>query len=107
MGKRLKNDKKCVIFQNWLKTNPKVLNAQNKRILHNFGGMLALKSGLVFFVSASEVPFFGTGKRVILAKVPVLKCQKMVLRAPKQKKRDHFSTPTSPQNGAEHVCFVR
>ena len=107
MGKRLKNDQKCAIFQNWLKTHSKVLNAQNKRVLHHFGGMLALKSGLGFFVSAPEVPFFGTGKRAILAKVPVLKCQKMALRAPKQKKRDHFSTPTSPQNGAELVCFVR
>ena len=106
MGKRLKNDQKYAIFQNWLKTNPKVLNAQNKRVLHHFGGMLALKSGLVFFVSAPEVPFFGTGKRAILAKVPVLKCQKIALRAPKQKKEDHFLTPTSPQNGVEHVCFM-
>ena len=107
MGKRLKNDQKCAIFQNWLKTHPKVLNAQNKRVLHHFGGMLALKSGLVFFDPAPEVPFFGTGKRAILAKVPVLKCQKMALRTPKQKKRDHFSMPTSPQNGVEHICFMR
>ena len=34
-------------------------------------------------------------------------CQKMALRAPKQKNEDHFSTPTSPQNGVEHICFVR
>ena len=67
MGKRLKNDQKYAIFQNWLKTNPKVLNAQNKWVLHHFGGMLALKSGLGFFVSAPEVPFFGTSKRAILA----------------------------------------
>ena len=107
MGKRLKNDKKCAIFQNWLKTHPKVLNAQNERILHHFGGMLALKSGLGFFVSAPEVPFFGTSKRALSLKLPVFLCQKMALRAPKQKKRDHFSTPTSPQNGAELICFVR
>ena len=69
--------------------------------------MLALKSGLVFFVFAPEVPFFGTGKRAILAKVPVLKCQKMALRAPKQKNGDHFLTPTTPQNGVEHVSFMR
>ena len=31
----------------------------------------------------------------------------MVLWAPKLKNRDHFSTPTSPQNGVEHVCFMR
>ena len=42
MGKRLKNDPKYAIFQNWLKTRPKVLNAQNKHVLHHFGGMLAL-----------------------------------------------------------------
>ena len=50
---RLKNDKEYAIFQNWLKTHPKVLNAQNKRVLHHFGGMLPLKSGLGFFVSAA------------------------------------------------------
>ena len=60
MGKRLKNDQKYAILQNWPKTRPKVLNAQNKRVLHHFGGMLALKSGLRFFVSALSVPFFGT-----------------------------------------------
>ena len=38
--------------------------------------MLALKSGLGFFVSASEVPFFGTWKRALLVKVPIFKCQK-------------------------------
>ena len=34
----------------------------------------------------------------------------MALRAPKQndaKNQDHFLIPTSPQNGVEHVCFVR
>ena len=31
--------------------------------------MLALKSGLRFFVSAPEVPFFGTWKRALLAKI--------------------------------------
>ena len=31
----------------------------------------------------------------------------MALRVPKQKKEDHFSMPTSPQNGVEHVCFMR
>ena len=72
-----------------------------------FWGDVGVEKWSRFFVSAPEVPFFGTGKRAILAKVPVLKCQKMALRAPKQKNRDHFSTPTSPQNGAELVCFVR
>ena len=43
-----------------------------------FGGILALQVVSVSFVSASEVPFFGTWKRALLAKVPVLKCQKLV-----------------------------
>ena len=45
-------------FLNWLKTHTKVINAQNKCVSYHFGGMLALKSGLRFLVSASEVPFF-------------------------------------------------
>ena len=65
------------------------------------------KSGLGFFVSEPEVPFFGTWKRALLAKVPVFKRQKIALRVPKQKNKDHFSMPTSPQNGVEHVCFMR
>ena len=43
-------------------------NAQNKHVNHHFGGMLALKSGLQFFVSASEVLFFGTWKQAVLSK---------------------------------------
>ena len=68
--------------------------------------MLALKSGLRFFVSAPEVPFFVTWKRALLAKVPVFRCQKMALRVPRQKNRDHFLMPTSPQNDVQHVCFM-
>ena len=66
-----------------------------------------MKSGLRFFVSAPEVPFFGTWKGALLPKVPVFKCQKMALRAPESKNGDHFLTPTSPQNGVEHVSFMR
>ena len=55
-----KNGPKKDKFLDWLKTHSKVLNAKNKSVLHHFGGMLALKSGLVFFVSAPEVPFFVT-----------------------------------------------
>ena len=68
--------------------------------------MLALKSGLGFFVSAPEVPFFVTWNRALLAKVPVFRCQKMALRVPRQKNRDHFLMPTSPQNDVQHVCFM-
>ena len=28
-------------FKNWLKTHPKVINAQNKCLFRHFGGMLA------------------------------------------------------------------
>ena len=68
--------------------------------------MLAWKSGLRFFVSAPEVLFFVTWKRALLAKVPVFRCQKMALRVPRQKNRDHFLMPTSPQNDVQHVCFM-
>ena len=43
----------------------------------------------------------------MVTKVPVFKCKKMALRAPKQKNRDHFLSPTTPQNGKQHVCFMR
>ena len=68
--------------------------------------MLALKSGLSFLVSAPEVPFFAALKRTLLPKMAVLTRQKIALRGPKQKNGDHFSMPTSPQNGREHVCFM-
>ena len=69
--------------------------------------MLASKSGLRFFVPAPEVPFFGTGKWALLVKVTVFRCQKMAFGVPRQKNRDHFLMSTSPQNGGEHVCFMR
>ena len=43
----------------------------------------------------------------LLAKVSVFMCQKMALRRPKQKNGDHFLSPTTPQNGVQHVCFMR
>ena len=72
-----------------------------------FWGMLALTSGLRFFVSLLKMPLFGTLKLALLAKVPVLKCQKMALWVPKQKNGDHFFMPTTPQNGDKYVCFMR
>ena len=61
-------------FQNWLKTHPKVLNAYNKRALDHFGGMLALKSGLVFFSQRSE-----NGQRSeIVNEVKIVKVMKIV-----------------------------
>ena len=38
-------------------------NAQNKCLIHHFGGMLVLKSGLCFFVSASKVSFLALENR--------------------------------------------
>ena len=64
-------------------------------------------TGNKFSSFLDEVPFFGTWKRALLVKVPIFKCQKMALRLPKQKNRDHFLMPTSPQNGRFHVCFMR
>ena len=49
MGKWLQNGCKNKIFQTWIKTHPKTINAQNKHAIHHFWGMLALKSGLRFF----------------------------------------------------------
>ena len=37
-------------FKNWLKTNPKVVDASNKYVINLFGGMLELKSDLRFYV---------------------------------------------------------
>ena len=50
-----------------------------------------------------------TGKIIAakMPKVPVFRCQKMALPSPKQKNGYHFLTPTTPQNGVEHVCFMR
>ena len=63
-------------FKNWLKTHPKVINAWNKHVIHHFGGMLALKSGLRFFCFVIRNAIFWHLKT---AKVPVFKCQKMGL----------------------------
>ena len=57
----------------WSKYEMQVLNIWKctiDRLQHHFGGMLELKSGLRFFVSAPEVLLFGTWKRALLAKVP-------------------------------------
>ena len=70
---------------------------KNKSVLHHIGGMLALKSGLRFFVSAPEVPFSGTWNGALLPKVPVFQRQKIALRAPESKNGDHFLTPTPPK----------
>ena len=59
LGKRLQNGLKNAISYNWLKTHPKVVNTQNKCLVHHFGGISAFKVVSVF-VLASKVSFFGT-----------------------------------------------
>ena len=101
-----KNSPKQSKFQNWLKTHPNVINAQNKCLFHHFGGMLAWKSGLGFSIRALENPFLGTWKWALLPKVPIFRCPKMGFGVPESKNWDHFFTPTSPQNGGVGVCFI-
>ena len=43
LEKRPKNVQKLAKVQNWLKTHPRVVNAQMKHVIQHFGGMLALK----------------------------------------------------------------
>ena len=43
LEKRPKNVPKLAKVQNWLKTHPRVVNAQMKHVIQHFGGMLALK----------------------------------------------------------------
>ena len=50
--------------------------------------------------------FLGTWKWALLAKVPIFRCPKMGFRVPESKNRDHFFTPTSPQNSGVGVCFI-
>ena len=95
MGNQLENSQKCVISQNWLGTHKKVINAQNKLVIHYTGGMLALNSGLCFCVTASEVPFFCSWKWALLPKLPVLQWPKITVQTPNQKSRNHFLLPTS------------
>ena len=55
-GNMAKNNE---IFQNWIKTQPKEVNAHKKHEFYHFGGMLAVKNGFLVFVLAPKVSFFG------------------------------------------------
>ena len=48
-----------------------------------FGKCLNYKSGLRILIGALEVPFFGSQRWALLAKVPVFGPQKMALTVPK------------------------
>ena len=69
-----------------------------------FWGGVRVKKWSPFFDSGARSPIFGHLK---MPKVPILRCPKMGLRAPKSKNGDHFFTPTFPQNGGIGFCFMR
>ena len=50
-----------------------------------FGECLNYKSGLSILIGALEVPFFGSQRWALLAKVPVFGPQKMALQVPQSK----------------------
>ena len=54
------NKVKICKIQNLLISHRKVVNTWNKCLIHHFGGMVAWKSGLNFWIWALEVPFSGT-----------------------------------------------
>ena len=57
-----KNELKMFKIQNLRITHPKVVNESNKHPFHHFGGILAWKSGLKFWIRALQNPFSGTWK---------------------------------------------
>ena len=57
-GKTAQKWPKSTKFLNWLKTHPKVENAENQRQFHNFGGYWTYKSGPKIFVWAPKVAIF-------------------------------------------------
>ena len=63
-----------------------------------FWGDIGIKSGLRFFVSASELPFFSTWKRALSPKVPVFKCHKNGTLDAEPKKRRPCFTDNIPPN---------
>ena len=57
--KTAQNGPKSAFFKYLLISHPKVENAWNKCPFHHFGGMLAWKSGLSFWIPTLKVPFLG------------------------------------------------
>ena len=70
---------------------------KSKALVLIFGKSLNYKSGLGFSVPALEVPFFEVPTRAFLAKVAILRGQKMALPVPLRKIRDHFYKANFPQ----------
>ena len=69
---------------------------KSKAVVLIFGKSLNYKSGLGFSVPALEVPFFEVPIRAFLAKVAILRGQKMALSALVQKIRHHFYNSNFP-----------
>ena len=67
--KAAQNGPKSAFFEYLLISHPKVKNAWNKCPFHNFGGMLAWKSGLSFWIPTLKVAFLGTRIWALLAKI--------------------------------------
>ena len=67
--KTAQNGPKNAFFKYLLISHPKVVNAWNKCPFHNFGGMLAWKSGLSFWIPTLKVAFLGTRIWALLAKI--------------------------------------
>ena len=101
--KRAPNGSKNMIFKIWLDTRPKMETHDPNVYPTILGGVSR----------GFWTPFLDWGARsaifwhVKTPKVPVFTCQKMALRVPIQKNGDHFLSPTTPQNGVRHVCFMR
>ena len=80
-----------------VQTHPKKWQKmKSKAVVLIFGKSLNYKSGLGFFVPALEVPFFEVQTRAFLAKVAILRGQKMALPVSVQKIRHHFYNSNFP-----------
>ena len=69
---------------------------KSKAVVLIFGKSLNYKSGLGFSVPALEVPCFEVPTLAFLAKVAILRGQKMALPASVQKIRHHFYNSNFP-----------
>ena len=71
---------------------------KSKAVVLIFGESLKYNSGLGFFVPALEVPFFEVPTRALLAKVAILRGQKMALQCQYKKSDTTFIIQISPKN---------
>ena len=62
-----------------------------------FWGVFREVFGVCSYIGALKEPFFGTLKWALLAKLPVLKCQKMAPRAPQYKNGPQKPRKTPPK----------